>query len=185
MSIAGVLLAAGSGSRFLGSTHKLLADFKGQPLVSACLDPLLAAGFDEVIVVTGAVDLDRVLPATVTMIKNHEWERGQSSSLQAAVHYAEHVGHDSVVVGLGDQPFVTTEAWTEVAEAEGDIVTAVFEGHRRPPVKLSDLVWPLLPIDGDEGARVLFRSRPDLVREVACTGRPFDIDTLEDLERWS
>lgn len=185
MSIAGVLLAAGAGSRFLGPTHKLLADFNGQTLVGACLEPLIEAGFDEVVVVTGAVELDSVLPDEVTVLKNHEWERGHASSLQAAVHYAEHVGHEAVVVGLGDQPFVTVEAWRAVAEAEGDIVTAVFETKRRPPVKLTDLVWPLLPIDGDEGARGLFRSRPDLVREVTCKGKPFDIDTVEDLERWT
>lgn len=185
MSIAGVLLAAGAGSRFLGPTHKLLADFKGRPLIEVCLEPLLAAGLDEVIVVTGAIDLDHVLPAEITVLKNHEWERGHASSLQAAAHYAEHAEHEALVVGLGDQPFVTAEAWRAVAEAEGEIVTAVFETKRRPPVKLSNVVWPLLPIDGDEGARVLFRSRPDLVREVACKGRPFDIDTVEDLERWT
>ncbi len=185
MTTAGVLLAAGAGSRFLGPTHKLLADFKGRPLVEVCLEPMLTAGFEEIIVVTGAIDLDHILPAEVTVLENHEWERGHASSLQAAVHYAEHAGHDAIVVGLADQPFVTSEAWRAVAEAEGDVVTAVFETKRRPPVKLTDLVWPLLPIDGDEGARGLFRSRPDLVREVVCTGRPFDIDTVEDLERWT
>ncbi len=185
MTTAGILLAAGAGSRFLGSTHKLLADFRGQPLVLVSLQPVLEAAFDEVVVVTGAVDLTAVLPEDVSIIENHEWERGHASSLQAAVHYAETVGHEAVVVGLADQPFATVDAWRAVSETEGDIVTAVFEGHRRPPVKLTEIVWPLLPIDGDEGARGLFRSRPDLVKEVVCSGKPFDIDTLEDLERWT
>ncbi|MEE9415809.1 MAG: nucleotidyltransferase family protein [Acidimicrobiales bacterium] len=185
MSVAGVLLAAGAGSRFLGPTHKLLADFKGRPLIEVSLEPLLAAGFDEVIVVSGAIDLVDHVPEVVTIIENHDWERGQASSLQAAVHYLERMGHETMIIGLADQPFVTTEAWQAVSATEGDIVTAVFDGQRRPPVKLDQITWPLLPLDGDQGARGLFRSRPDLVHEVACEGKPFDIDTQEDLERWS
>ncbi|MSX92846.1 MAG: NTP transferase domain-containing protein, partial [Actinobacteria bacterium] len=46
------LLAAGGGTRFVGPTHKLLAELDGQPVWARALDNVLAAGFDHVIVVT-------------------------------------------------------------------------------------------------------------------------------------
>src|SRR6185503_14055349 len=49
-----VLLAAGGGSRFAGTTHKLLATIDGVPVFRRSLDHLLGAEFDRVVVVTGA-----------------------------------------------------------------------------------------------------------------------------------
>jgi CTP:molybdopterin cytidylyltransferase MocA len=89
-----------------------------------------------------------------------------------------------VVVGLGDQPLVSSDAWLAVADAESDIAVATFSGRRSPPTRLVRAVWPLLPRDGDAGARVLMQSRPDLVGEVPCPGEALDIDTAEDLVRW-
>ncbi len=185
MTVAGVLLAAGSGSRFGGATHKLLADFRGRPVVSWALDSIRAAGFNEVFVVVGNVDLSEVLPDDVTVVHCETWEQGQSQTLLAGVAAAELAGHNSVVVGLGDQPLVPPSAWRSVGASRGEIVAANFAGKRRPPTKLEQSVWPLLPTDGDEGARVLVRNRPDLVSEVPCSGNPADIDTEEDLSRWS
>ncbi|MCY3953980.1 MAG: nucleotidyltransferase family protein [bacterium] len=180
---AGVLLAAGEGSRFAGPTHKLRAEFGGRPLLRWAVDAALEAPLAAVYVVLGAEDLSDLLPPEVTIVMNHDWQRGQSWSLQAGVRTAEMDGHAAVVVGVADQPLVGAEAWRRVAEAPGSIVTAVYGARRRPPVKLDAAVWPLLPLDGDEGARQLMRRRPEMVREVTCPGDPTDIDTREDLRR--
>ena len=106
MTVAAVVLAAGAGSRFSGPTHKLLADLDGRPVVCHALDAVVAAGFDEVIVVDGAVELTALVPAGVTLVHNPDWAQGQAGSLRRAVAVAAAAGHEAVVVGLGDQPRV-------------------------------------------------------------------------------
>lgn len=178
MTVAAVVLAAGGGSRFEGG-HKLLEPFRGRPLVSWALEA--AAVLDELIVVVGAVDVP--VPDDARLVRNLSWGDGIATSLQAAVAVAG--DHDAVVVGLGDQPMVPPDAWRQVAASESPIAVATYEGQRRNPVRLAREVWPLLPVTGDDGARVLLRNRPDLVVEVACAGDPADVDTREDLARWS
>lgn len=183
MTTAAVVLAAGEGSRFTGPEHKLLANLKGKAVVYWSAQHALEAELDETIVVSGAAEILDVLPKDVTVLQNHNWADGQASSLRVAVAYAEMVGHDVIVVGVGDQPLVPASAWQAVAAAESTVATASFGGHRAPPVRLGADVWPELPIDGDEGARPLMRARPDLVLEVECEGRALDVDTLGDLEK--
>ena len=178
-----VVLAAGLGTRFLGDTPKLLAPFRGRPLASWAVEAATILG--PPIVVVGEVDLGPALPPTSVVVPNPDPSAGQAASLQLGIEAAEEAGHDAVVVGLADQPLVPAEAWTAVAAAGGDLATATFGGQRRPPVRLGRSVWPLLPTTGDEGARALMRERPDLVTEIPCPGQPVDVDTQEDLARWS
>jgi CTP:molybdopterin cytidylyltransferase MocA len=190
MTVAGVVLAAGAGRRFTssgGEGHKLLALIDGRPVIGHVLDAVHAAGLDEVILVQGAIDLSAHVGPDVTVLPNPRWEDGIATSLQVAVAHAAVAGHDAVVVGLADQPGVPAGAWRVIAAApaEPPIAVALYDGHRGNPVRLAAEVWPLLPTTGDEGARSLMRGRPELVREVPCTGQARDVDTLEDLDRWS
>ena len=192
MTIAAIVLAAGEGSRFDGPTHKLLAPFRGRPLVVWSVEAAFGAQAAEVLVVTGAVDVAPALAGAglidrVTLVANRRWAEGQATSLAAGVAAAGAAGHDAVVVGLGDQPLVPAEAWRRVAGADPawPIAVATYGGERRNPVRLAASVWAELPTEGDAGARVLLARRPELASEVACPGEPADVDTQEDLTRWS
>jgi len=182
---AAVVLAAGAGSRFAGNHHKLRTPVKGKPLVRHAVDAAREAGFDEVIVVEGAVELVDVLPDDVTVLRNDSWEQGMATSLHAAIRYAEMRRHHAVVVGLGDQPAVEPATWVALREAESDLASAEFRGDWRPPVRLASAMWASLPVSGDEGARALLRQRPEMVESVPCQGDPADVDTVEDLRRWT
>jgi CTP:molybdopterin cytidylyltransferase MocA len=180
-----VVLAAGGATRFTGDGHKLRAVVRGKPVVTWAVEGAVAAGLEATLVVTGAVDVDDLLPAGVDVVQNERWSDGQATSLQCAVRWAEERRLDAVVVGLADQPFVGADAWRAVADADAPIAVATYGGRRRNPVKLRRDVWPLLPLSGDEGARRVIAGNPDLVREVACEGDPADVDTVEDLAAWS
>ena len=180
-----VILAAGEGSRFSGSTHKLLAPLDGRPVVGHSIAAAVGSAAGPVAVVTGAVDLGPAVPAGVQVLHNPDWSRGQASSLAVARHWAQEQGFEAFVVGLGDQPFVGAACWAAVAERREPLVTATFDGRWRPPVRLGREVWELLPDAGDLGARDVLRSRPEDVIEIPCEGNAADIDTVEDLERWT
>jgi molybdenum cofactor cytidylyltransferase len=187
VTTSAVLLAAGGGTRFFGPTHKLLAQIDGRPVFRWSLDHVSAAGFDHVIVVTGAVDLGIDDPA-VTTLPNPAWREGQAGSLQLGIASAKERDSDFVIVGLADQPFIPASAWQAIAAADpaSPIVVATYHGVRGPnPVRLHRSVWSHLPTEGDEGARAVMRLRPDWVHEVACEGSAADIDTLEDLGSWT
>ena len=199
--ICAIVLAAGAGSRFGAgpdrdaeappgdARHKLWADLRGRPVYRWALDAVLAAGFANVVLVTGTVELDvsDVDPAVsrLTVATNPRWAEGQATSLQCGLRVAIELGASAMIVGLGDQPFITTGAWRAVAASSAEIAVATYGGVRGNPVLLRASVWPLLPIAGDQGARSLIAQRPDLVGPVACIGSPADIDTMEDLQQWN
>jgi CTP:molybdopterin cytidylyltransferase MocA len=199
---AAVVLAAGGGTRFLGPTHKLLAPFRGRPIVRWAVETAVDAGLDEVIVVEGAVPLGDALgelvgTGTVRLVRNDQWAHGQAGSLQRAVAAARSAGHRAITVGLGDQPLLDPAGWRAVAATTVTPIAAAFVGGRpSQPVRLAAEVWPELPTTGDHGARAVIAAGlaaraagPATTRfpvaALTCPGTPVDIDTLEDLLRWS
>jgi CTP:molybdopterin cytidylyltransferase MocA len=187
--ISAILLAAGSGSRFGGG--KLLAPYRGRPLIEASLANLAEAPIEETVAVIGD-DAQRLRavcePYGVRVVENPDWRQGQSTSVRAGL-LALGPEVRAAVVLLADQPLVGPGAVGRLVAAfeEGaEVAVATYGGRRRNPVLFSRAVWPLLEaeLSGDEGARAVLRRHPDLVTEVPCdgVGDPADVDTAEDLE---
>ena len=183
----GVLLAAGSGTRFTGAQHKLLTLINGQTIISHSITAMIGSRLDGFIVVSGALDISDYI-GDLEDVHNPDWKSGQRSSVITAMNFARSHGYDAIVVGLADQPFLTSQAWTNVASSTSPIAIATYNGTRGNPVRLHSSVWDSfedLEGDPDAGARSLIRLHPELVREVACEGNSADIDTTEDLDTWT
>jgi CTP:molybdopterin cytidylyltransferase MocA len=183
-SVAGVLLAAGEGSRF--GQPKALVELDGQTLAERGVNTLLSGGADPVVVVTGAarVELDGI-----QTVYNQQWRTGMGSSLRAALRTLP-PDVDAAVVALADQPLVGAEAVARLIaayQAGATVAVAAYGGQPRNPVLLAREHWPevIATATGDQGARAFLRARPDLITLIECgdTGRPDDIDTTADLDR--
>jgi CTP:molybdopterin cytidylyltransferase MocA len=188
--VFGVLLAAGEGSRFGGG--KLLAPFRGRPLVEHALLALREAPLEGSVAVVGeGAEGVRQLCGEhgVRVVENPRWREGQSTSVLAGLRALGPEARAAVVL-LGDQPLVGARAVARLVRAferGAKVAAATYAGRVRNPVLFAQEVWPLLEreLAGDEGARRVLRRHPGLVRRVPCddVGDPADVDTREDLRR--
>ena len=184
--VAGVLLAAGSGSR-LGQP-KALVEIGGEPLARRGAVMLRDGGAAPVVVVTGAVAVD--LPG-VLAVHNPDWPTGMGSSLTAGLAMVPD-SCGAAVVALVDQPLVGPAAVRRLITAYrsgASVAVAAYHGAARNPVLLAREHWAqvLALAIGDVGARAFLLAYPELVTLVECgdTGRPDDVDTRADLDRIS
>ena len=186
--IAGLVLAAGAGKRF-GAT-KQLADFDGRPLLEHSLVAMSQAALDRLIVVLGSraddvlagVDLHGAEPVVC-----ERWGEGQAASLACGLSNLTEQANgdlDAVVVALGDQPGLATEAVHRVVAARGDkpAVRATYGREPGHPVVLERaLLAKLRDATGDAGARGVLRRAG--ATEVPCDdlGGGADVDTPAEL----
>jgi nicotine blue oxidoreductase len=183
--IAGIVLAAGAGTRFGGG--KQLAELDGRPLLESVLRTMADSRLERVVVVLGAgaedvrarVDLHGAEPLVCD-----RWAEGQSASLACGLGAVADA--DAVVVALGDQPRVRPEAIRRVVEARGGgaaVVRATYGGEPGHPLLLEhELLDRLRDVTGDHGARNVLMSVG--TREVPCDdlGGGEDVDTPAQLE---
>ena len=189
---AAVIQAAGKGSRFHSEQYKLLTLIDGVPMILRTLQPVLAAGFDEVVVVIGAHADEMsnlLLDYPVKIIENPLWESGQSTSLSTGVRAVRNTS-DRACLLLGDQPYLQTET-LRMLQAESDrspdeIIVPFFQGKRGNPIIVPSRFYErlLALTEGDEGGKKLLKEIGYHELSVEDSGILRDIDTIEDLKRY-
>jgi molybdenum cofactor cytidylyltransferase len=181
--IAGLILAAGAGTRFGADPGaKLLAELDGRPLLEhAVAAQCGVAALERVVVVLGAGAEEiqrRVAFGRAETVVCADWARGQSFSLRCGVRALD--GCEKLIVTLGDVPGIDPALIARFV-SEPPRTRAVYAGRPGHPVVLGpEELRAIEQLRGDAGARELVAGG----RRIEC-GKPaanFDVDTPADLE---
>lgn len=152
-----IILAAGRSTR-MGGEHKLLADWRGRPLVAHVADAVAAAGLPPPLVVLGerAGDVRAALadrPAHFVTAADHA--DGLSRSLAAGIAAAP-PEWDAALICLGDMPRLEPELLRALATAPGDVALPLWQGKRGNPVRWSRRHFARLQaLQGDVGGKAV------------------------------
>jgi molybdenum cofactor cytidylyltransferase len=188
MSVVGVVLGAGSSSRF-GSPKQLLP-FGDTTLLGQVVTYANASSLERIVVVLGrasgelreALDFGRA-----RVVENTAYGTGCASSLLAGLDAAE-AGCDALLLLLGDQPGVLPEfidrALSEWRRARPWAAVCSYGGKLGHPVIFSREAFDdLRGLHGDKAVWKLIEAYPGRVQKIELdAGLPPDVDTLEDYE---
>lgn len=187
--IAAIVLAAGASTR-MGRQKLTLPLGDGRPLVRAAVERVLAAGLDDVVVVTGreaeaVAGALRDLP--VRIASNPRYAEGQSTSVRAGLD-ALAPGTEAAVIVLGDQPLADPRVIRRLVATfqatHRPIAVPVYrDGRGNPALFAAALFEELRAVTGDRGGRDVIARDPARVAEVVVDApMPADVDTPEDYE---
>ena len=187
--INAIVLAAGE-SRRMGMLKPLLP-FDHENFLEHILNVLKSSDVDEITVVLGAkaetvkesVDL-----SNVSVVINEEYEKGQLSSLFAALRQISRQTR-AILLCLVDHPFITSELVNDIIrkfkETASPVIIPVYNKKRGHPTLFSEVLFEdLLNAPLDKGARYIVYSNEDKLVELdtyekgACIG----INTPEEYE---
>ena len=181
-----VVLAAGRGSRFASSTHKLLQPLGSTTVLGQTLGHVLASGLPLVVVTTPtlAAEASRTVASRdVVVIPETQAALGMGRSLAAGV--AARSDGAGWLILPADMPLVQPSTLDAVAAAlaHHPVAFAQHLGRRGHPVGFAaELYSELRLLTGDEGARRLLARYPASAVDVDDAGVLMDVDTLDDLE---
>jgi molybdenum cofactor cytidylyltransferase len=169
--LAAVILSGGASTR-MGSPKALLP-FQGRPFLEHLLEITTRPeiGVRRVVLGADAESIAKAIPLKANeMIINSEWEKGQLSSIQAAVRKLP-AGTAGMLLCLIDHPLISSALIGELIECFSQtrkrIVLPVYEGRRGHPVIFSaSLYKELLQAPLETGARAVVWAHADDVEEV-------------------
>lgn len=187
--LAAVILSGGASSR-MGSPKALLP-YQGRPFLEHLLDVAKHPGIGVLRVVLGpdaGMISAQVALAPDEIVVNKEWERGQLSSVQAAIRSLPG-GTSGMLLCPVDHPLVSSSLVSELIDSfeqtGAAVVVPLFEGRRGHPVIFASRLYEeLLNAPEDKGARAVVWAHANEICEVA-TNEEGCVLNLNDPEAFS
>ena len=184
-----IVLAAGRGSRFKGTEHKLAQRLGDASVLAATLANAIASRLHVIVVTTSAfeeVARSSVAARDVVVLPEvgtaGESGLGMGASIAAGASTSPNAS--GWLVLPGDMPLIRPATIAAVAAAldHHPIAFAQHRGRRGHPVGFAaELYSELATLTGDEGARRLVARYPAHAIELDDPGVLIDIDTEDDL----
>jgi molybdenum cofactor cytidylyltransferase len=204
VKICAVYLAAGQ-SRRMGE-NKLALPLGEKTVGSLALQTALKSELDHIIVVAKEDDclewiatsfFENPFKEKWSLARCHDAILGQAYSLKCGLKAARELNPDGIMILLADQPFLNIKTINEIlligeqVQKENDsrqisYIGASFHGIPKPPILFFQQSFPfLLELNGDEGARQLFRKSllKGKLLEVRDETIFYDLDTKEDYDK--
>ena len=188
-----VVLAAGAGRRFAGTTPKLASPLGRASVLAHTLEAVLGSGLPLVVVtVAPLVGLVREVVASRDIVLLPPVGSASREPLGAGYSIAASVTARAQACGWlvlpGDTPRVRPQTLQLMARAVGQgaapIACAQHLGRAGHPIGLAaEMYNELSRLSGDQGLRRLLARYPSFPVETGDPGVLIDIDTREDLER--
>ena len=189
MSIAAIVLAAGSSSRL--GRPKQLEPWGETNLLGHVVTNVSGFRVEEVWVVLGH-EMERVLSETdlgeAGVVENPEWEEGIASSLRVGLDALTRLSRcDTALIVIGDQPDVSSDVVAELlashAKSGKPVTIPKYRYSWGNPVLVDRSLWArVMSLEGDDGAKRLWQAHPQWVNEVWFPDPPpRDVDTEGDV----
>jgi len=158
--LASVILSGGASSR-MGSP-KALVPYQGRPFLEHLLEVTAhrEIGARRVVLGAHAEPIAKAVDLKADeIVINHEWEKGQLSSIQAALRSLP-PGTDGILLCLIDHPLISSALVQDLIEqfykTKKPVVLPVYEGRRGHPVIFSASLYDeLLRAPLETGARAV------------------------------
>jgi molybdenum cofactor cytidylyltransferase len=189
--IAGLILAAGESRRM--GRDKALLTYQGRTFLETIIAGLGAAKVEKVTVVLGhhaEVIQAATNLAAVRVMVNHDYQQGQTSSLQLGLAAAATDRPEAVILCLVDHPAISPEVLGKLIDCfestRPPVIIPTYEGQRGHPVVISQRLFPeLLALPPAEPANTVIRKYRDTTQfvEVADPGILLDVDDPAAYER--
>ncbi|MDZ7643194.1 MAG: nucleotidyltransferase family protein [Woeseiaceae bacterium] len=180
-----VVLAAGRASRF--GDVKLLAEWRGRPLIRHVIDSVERVCGVRSVLVTGHAGTQvhaAAAPLAGFLVHNDDYDAGIGRSVATGVAAVAAVA-DGILLVLGDQPRVDSAHLARLAACWRDApdrpVATGYAGTAGVPAVFPPALFPALcRLQGDRGAQGILAQCPDC-RVIDCDAAAADIDRPADL----